>query len=87
MTSDELKKLQQEINLDATSMALCLGLTTHCYRKYLYGENQIPTKVERAVLELRQINETFFNEMDSRIDARIKEERTTFNPNLVLDIP
>jgi len=87
MTSDELKKLQQEINLDATSMSLCLGLTIHCYRKYLYGENQIPAKVERAVLELRQINETFFNEMDSRVDTRIKTERTTFNPNLVLDNP
>lgn len=59
MTAQELKKIETDIKFDAESMAVCLGLTTHCYRKYIYEENPIPERVARAALELVQIQKTF----------------------------
>ena len=74
MTHIELKSIQEEIKFDAPSMAACLGVSVRCYRNYLYGVNAIPPAVERAVLELRQINVTFIAEMGERIDNRLQAE-------------
>lgn len=79
MTSKELQKLQKKIKFDAESMALCLGLTLHCYRKYLYGENKIPSTVERAALELQQINFALDITRPGRIDAAIAKEFPLWN--------
>lgn len=74
MTHTDLKAIQEEIKLDAPSMAACLGVSVRCYRNYLYGVNAIPSAIDRAVLELRQINKTFMEGMDERIDTRLRTE-------------
>jgi hypothetical protein len=74
MNAVELKQLQYEIRFDAPSMACCLGVPYQTYRNYIYGINKIPPAVQRAALELEQINKTFMVEAVARIDARIAKD-------------
>lgn len=74
MTHTQLKQIQQNIKFDAPSMALCLGIPYHTYRNYIYGANAIPESVERAALELEQINIQFSATMQERVAARIDRE-------------
>lgn len=74
MTSTQLRELQDRIKFDAPSIAACLGLTLHCYRKYLYGENPIPEMVIRHALELENINTLFMSELPARVDAAVDKE-------------
>lgn len=74
MTSAQLRELQERIKFDAPSMAACLGLKLHCYRKYLYGENPIPEIVARHALELENINAIFINDLPKRVDAAADKE-------------
>lgn len=55
MNAQQLRRIQENIKFDNLSMAQCLGLTEHCYNKYLYGENAIPPSVKRAALELEHV--------------------------------
>ena len=74
MKAQDLKDLQQRIKFDAPSMASCLGVPYHTYRNYLYGENAIPANIERAALDLENINKNFIAGAPARIDERIKRE-------------
>jgi hypothetical protein len=71
VTANELKDIQHQIKFDAPSMAACLGVPYHTFRNYIYGENEIPAKVERAALELVQINACYLAGVYDRVDARI----------------
>lgn len=69
MTNTELRTIQETIKFDAPSMAACLVITTRCYYNYLYGVNKIPSQIERAALELEQINRQFIVDATARIDT------------------
>lgn len=83
MTHTELQAIEQEINFDHISMALCLGLAYRTFQNYYYGINKIPADVERKVLELLQINKTFASEAPARIDAEINKRHPFGVPNEV----
>lgn len=72
----ELRAIQKRINFDAPSMAACLGVDHEQYRRYYYGHATIPTNIERAALELEQINITFSEGIGTRIDERLKRDKT-----------
>jgi len=74
MTNIELKQIQDRIKFDAPSMALCMGIPYQTYRNYLYGASSIPPQIERAALELEQINKQFLSAAPARIDARIASD-------------
>ena len=76
MTVFELRAIQKRINFDAPSMAACLGVDREQYRRYYYGHAAIPANIERAALELEQINITFSEGIGTRIDERLKRDKT-----------
>ena len=55
MTAQDLKDLQQRIKFDAPTMSIYLGISYDQCRKYLCGQTAIPSEVERAALELEQM--------------------------------
>jgi hypothetical protein len=59
MTNIELQQLQKRIKFDAPSMALCMGIDYEKYRRFYYGHTVIPVNIERAALELEQIQKEF----------------------------
>lgn len=59
MTHTDLQQIQERIKFDAPAMAACLGVPYDTYRHFYYGHTKIPANVERAALELEQINATF----------------------------
>lgn len=59
MTHTDLQQLQKRIKFDCRSMALCMGINYEQYRRYYYGHAVIPASVERAALELEQIQREF----------------------------
>lgn len=72
MTHNRLKKLRNEIKFDMRSMALCLGIPLSTYQRYEDGTAAIPVRIERAALELEQVNKTFIKELPKRVDANLK---------------
>lgn len=85
MTKEELCALRHEIKFDVRSFAACLGVPASTLQRYLDGSAAVPERVERAALELRQINITFNEGFDARMDEAIKSQPSKFNPNLFLD--
>lgn len=85
MTKEELRALRLEIKFDMRSFAACIGIPLSTYARYEDGSAAVPERVERAALELRQINITFNEGFDARMDEAIKKEPFKFNPNLFLD--
>lgn len=76
MTHTDLQQIQQRINFDGPAMALCLGISHDQYRHYFYGHSKIPASIERAALELEQINATFMAERYSpggALDQELKQ--------------
>lgn len=73
MNSQELKAIQHETLMDSHSMALCLGISDRQYNAYLYGQTQIPDRIERAANELLNIGRQFRQTAIDRIDAGIKQ--------------
>ena len=62
MTSDDLKTMQKMIKFDAPSMAAGLGISHDQYRRYYYGHALIPPYIERAAIELVNVNLMFIQE-------------------------
>ena len=82
MTTEELCNLRHEIKFDIRSFAACLGIPATTYQRYENRTAKVPERIERAALELRQINVTFIQQMPSRIDERIKTKPRVYDPNL-----
>ena len=74
MNHQQLKELRHIIGFSMSDIAVCLGIPKSTYQRYEDGSAGIPADVQRAALELKQINETFMAEAPARIDARIKQE-------------
>lgn len=74
MTHHELQSIQKEIKFDAPSMSACLGIPYNTYKNYYFNCNVIPEQIARKVLEIRQINITFIEELPARVDERIKKQ-------------
>ena len=55
-------------------LADCIGIAKSTYARYEDGSAKVPYAVERAVLETKQIDETFMSGAKERIDARINKE-------------
>lgn len=82
MTKEELRALRLEIKFDVRSFATCLGVPKSTLQRYLDGTAAVPERVKRAALELRQINITFNEGFDARMDESIKSKPFEFDPNL-----
>jgi hypothetical protein len=74
MTREELRNLRLRIKFDVRSMALCVGVPASTYQRYEDGSAAVPLQVERAALELEQINTTFIQGLPRRVDAAIEIE-------------
>jgi transcriptional regulator with XRE-family HTH domain len=74
MTADNLKELRHNIKFDMRSMATCLGIPLSTYQRYEDGTAAVPDRIERAALELEQINVAFMADLPARVDARIERE-------------
>jgi len=76
MNNQQLRQLRQDINFDMGSMATCCGVPKSTYQRYEDGTAAVPPQVERAALELVQINTTFMSryqpggEFDREIDRK-----------------
>ena len=71
MTAAELQHIQNAIRFDGKSMSLSLGITYDEYRHLRSGHAKITPAIERAVVELVQINQEFTLSAPARIDAGI----------------
>ena len=60
MEHTELQRIQESTRFKTREIAECLGLDYEQYRRYYYGHSKIPDEVERAALELEQIDKKFF---------------------------
>ena len=74
MTHLQLQEIQKEIKFDAPSMAAVLGIPYNSYKNYYYGINAIPEQIARKVLEIKQINITFMEELPARVDDRVSRQ-------------
>ena len=59
MTNNELRDLRLRIKFDMRSMALCCGIALSTYSRYEDGTAAVPARIERAALELEQIDKRF----------------------------
>lgn len=73
MNAEQLQNIQKSINFDGPSMAICMGIDYEQYRRYYYGHTAIPDNIERAAMELQQINHKFIADAPARIDANIEK--------------
>ena len=64
MTKEELRELRHFINFDMRSMSACVGVPLSTYQRYEDGTAAVPERIERAVLELEQINRQFMSRYD-----------------------
>ena len=74
MTHTELQSIQKEIKFDCPSMAAVLGMPYNTYKNYYYNCNAIPEQIARKVLEIKQINITFMEELPARVDDRVSRQ-------------
>lgn len=68
MDKKELRELRKRIKFDMRSMALCCGIPLSTYARYEDGSAKVPVAIERAALELEQINKQFMVNMNKRLD-------------------
>jgi len=74
MKKQELKEIRLKIKFDMDSFATCIGIPKSTYARYEDGSATVPERVERAALELEQINKTFIEGLPGRVDARIAKD-------------
>lgn len=68
MDNKELRELRTRIKFDMRSMATCCGVPLSTYARYEDGSAKVPAAVERAALELEQIDRQFNIEMTERLN-------------------
>lgn len=75
MNNNELRELRLRIKFDMRSMALCCGVALSTFQRYEDGTAAVPSHIERAALELEQINKQFDIESEARINAEVLKQK------------
>jgi len=69
MTHQELKTLRKNVKFSMDDMALCIGVPKSTYQRYEDGTAAIPARIERAALEIQNINTEFIANLPARVDS------------------
>ena len=69
MTATDLRNLRQKIGFSMSDIAACLGVPKSTYQRYEDGSSAVPANIERAAMELQQINDEFMAGLPGRVDS------------------